>query len=79
MGDPPRPRPGTNWLEATEVVAFVQAELANDTSLEMRDLPGRVQERFGLRVHQRTIERALAEATKKPRTPAGGKDGMSAD
>ncbi len=63
---PKKPGPRGRHKLTPEVVAFVQGELAKDSSLEMRDLPRRVKERFGLMVHRRTIERALADAKKKP-------------
>ena len=68
---PKKPGPRGRHKLTPEVVAFVQGELAKDSSLEMRDLPRRVRERFGLKVHRRTIERALADAKKKPRATAG--------
>jgi hypothetical protein len=52
------------------VLTFVQEELAKKSSLEMRDLLQRVQERFGLMVHRRTVERALADSKKKPQAMA---------
>jgi transposase len=69
---PKKPGPRGRHKLRPEVVAFVRDELANDPSLEARDLPDRVRARFGLRVHRRTIERALADAKKKPRRPTGG-------
>lgn len=68
---PKKPGPRGRHKLTPEVVAFVKGELAKDSSLEMRDLPRRVRERFGLVVHRRTIERALTDAKKKPRTTAG--------
>jgi len=65
---PKKPGPRGRHKLTPEVLAFVREELAEDPSPEMRELPDRVQERFGLRVHQRTIERALSDAKKKPRT-----------
>ncbi len=65
---PKKPGPRGRHKLTPEVLAFVREELAEDPSPEMRELPDRVQERFGLRVHQRTIERALSDAKKKPQT-----------
>lgn len=66
---PKKPGPRGRHKLTPEVMAMVQEELANDPSLEVRDLPDRVRERFGLRVHRRTIERALADAKKNPQIP----------
>jgi transposase len=49
-----------------EVMAFVQA-LRTEEAVAARALARRVQERFGVRVHPRSIERALRRAEKKPR------------
>jgi transposase len=68
---PKKPGPRGRHKLTPEVVTFVRDELAKDPSMEARDLPDRVRARFGLRVHRRTIERALAGAKKKPRRPAG--------
>ena len=65
---PKKPGPRGRHKLTPEVLAFVREELAKDPSPEMRELPDRVQEHFGLRVHQRTIERALSDAKKKLRT-----------
>jgi transposase len=48
------------------VMAFVQA-LRAEESVAARALAQRVQERFGVHVHPRSIERALRRAEKKPR------------
>lgn len=48
------------------VLAFIQALRAAE-GLGARRLARRVQERFGVRVHPRSIERALRRAEKKPR------------
>lgn len=62
---PKKPGPRGRHKLTPEVLAFVRKELANEPSPNMRELPDRVRERFGLRVHQRTIERALADEKKK--------------
>ncbi len=64
---PKKPGPHGRHKLSPEVLAYVQEELAKEPSPQMRELPDRVHTRFGLRVHQRTIERALADAKKKPR------------
>ena len=65
---PKKPGPRGRHKLTPEVLAFVREELANDPSPNMRELPDRVWKRFGLRVHQRTIERALADSKKKLQT-----------
>jgi transposase len=67
---PKKPGPRGRHKLTPEVMAFVREELARDGSLQGRDLPDRVRERFGLRVHQRTIERALDKVKKKRRASA---------
>jgi transposase len=49
------------------VVAFLRARRAGDASLRTGELVRLVRERFALRVHPRSIERALARPEKKPR------------
>ena len=49
-----------------KVLAFIQEVLAKESDLDAAALAERVQEQLGLRLHPRTIERALA-ATKKKR------------
>jgi len=48
-----------------EVMDFVARALAKDPSLDGATLAERVEQQLGLRVHSRTIERALARAKKK--------------
>lgn len=48
-----------------EVMVFIEQALTNDRSLLARDLAALVEERFGVRVHPRTIERRLAPVQKK--------------
>lgn len=49
----------------TEVLAVVQQARAEDASLRATDLARLVEDRFGLTVHARSIERALERAEKK--------------
>lgn len=51
----------------TDVVAFLRERLAGDESLRASGLVRLVRERFALRVHPRSIERALARPEKKQR------------
>ena len=48
-----------------EVMDFVARALTKDPSLDGATLAERVEQQLGLRVHPRTIERALARAKKK--------------
>lgn len=49
----------------TDVVSFLSQELAKTPSLKSLELARRVQERFGRKVHPRSVERALARHGKK--------------
>jgi transposase len=51
-----------------EVMDFVVALLKEEPSLKTADLVSRIQERYGLTVHRRTIERALLRSQKKRQT-----------
>jgi transposase len=52
-----------------EVMVFLDQARAAAPELSSRDLAGRVQERFGLAVHPRSIERAFERRLKKPPSP----------
>jgi len=54
----PGPRRGHKLTEG--VCAFAQAQLAADPALRAADLVEPIEQRFGVRVHPRSIERALA-------------------
>jgi transposase len=59
---PARPGPrGAHKLTA-EVVTFARERRANDPGLSSAALVGLIGERFGVRVHRRSVERALARA-----------------
>jgi transposase len=47
------------------VMAFVVSELAAEASLRAPELAARIKERFGVEVHPRSIDRALARRQKK--------------
>ena len=51
----------------TEVIDFLQGELSEEPSLSAAELARRIQKRFELQVHPRSIERALARQEKKQR------------
>jgi transposase len=50
---------------STEVVAFILQILEAEPALRMAELPQRVAQQFGVSVHLRSIERALARERKK--------------
>jgi len=50
----------------TEVMAFVRQMRQADSSLRPDDLAIRIQEKYGITVHPRSIERALVRSQKKP-------------
>lgn len=64
---PARPGPRRPHKLTDEVVAFAHERLAADASLRPAGLVDAIYERFGVRVHPRSIERALA----RDRQPAG--------
>ena len=64
---PQKPGPRTSHKLSTEVMDFLQQELSATPSLDSSELARRVQERFGRKVHPRSVERALARRKKKDR------------
>lgn len=62
---PARPGPRRAHKLSEEVVAYVRQRLEADPSLRSPDLVVLIEERFGLRVHPRSIERAL---TRRPKS-----------
>lgn len=56
--DKPGPRKGHKLTD--EVCAFAEARLAADLGLRPADLVAPIEQSFGVRVHPRSIERALA-------------------
>jgi transposase len=67
---PARPGPRRAHKLNDEVVAFAQERLASDPSVRAADLVDAIAERFGIRVHPRSVERALARAT-RPKSGGG--------
>jgi transposase len=59
------PRGGHKLTDA--VLTFVDGERAADASLSAAALVDRIEARFGVRVHPRSLERALARRAKKGR------------
>ena len=62
---PKRPGPRRSHKLSTEVVDFLQRERSADASLSSSELARRILERFGRKVHPRSVERALARQEKK--------------
>jgi len=65
---PARPGPRRAHKLTDEIVAFAAAALAADPSLGAAALANVIAERFGVRVHPRSVARALARAT-QPKRP----------
>jgi transposase len=66
---PARPGPRRAHKLNDEVVAYAHAQLEADPSLRSVDLVTLIEERFGIRVHPRSVERALA---RQPRPKSDG-------
>ena len=64
---PSRPGPTRVHKLSRDVMAVVRERLAADDSLRSADLAASIAERFGLSVHPRSVERALARRVKKGR------------
>jgi transposase len=67
---PSRPGPRRAHKLNDEVVAFARERLDADPSLRPSDLVDAIDEHFGVRVHPRSVERALARA-KRPKSGGG--------
>ena len=50
-----------------DVLAFIREARQEDPSLHLPVLVSRIRDRYGISVHPRSIERALARSQKKPR------------
>jgi transposase len=61
---PARPGPRRAHKMSEEVVAFAQERLEADPGLRAGDLVGLIEDRFGVQVHPRSVERALTRATR---------------
>ena len=64
---PKRPGPKRAHKLTEEVMAFIDEALEKDHAIGSEELSRRVEGRFGLPVHPRSIERALARREKKRR------------
>ena len=61
---PARPGPRRAHKMSAEVVAFAQERLEAEPGLRAADLVELIEDRFGVRVHPRSIERALERAAR---------------
>ncbi len=57
---PARPGPRGGHKLTGEILAWAEEQLAADPGLRPAQLPDRIEEAFGVRVHPRSVERALA-------------------
>ena len=57
---PARPGPRGAHKLTEEILAWAQEQLAADPALRPAQLPDRIEDAFGVRVHPRSVERALA-------------------
>ena len=62
---PKKPGPRRSHKLGSEVLDFLQRERSTDASVNSHELAQRVKQRFGLEVHRRSVERALARRGKK--------------
>ena len=66
---PQRPGPRHAHKLSAEVVEVLEQALARDSTLNSAQLARLVEERFGVRVHRRSVERALARRKKGLQVP----------
>lgn len=59
---PARPGPRRAHKLTDEIVDFARSRRADDPTLRLSDLAAAITARFGVRVHPRSVERALARA-----------------
>ena len=78
---PARPGPRGGHKLTEQILAWAEQRLAADPGLRPAQLPDRIEESFGVRVHPRSVERALARrrerhsksrGTARPRDAEGG-------
>jgi transposase len=74
---PARPGPRGGHKLTGQILAWAEQQLAADPALRPAQLPDRIEEAFGVRVHPRSVEKALArrrERHSKSRGPARPRD-----
>jgi transposase len=69
---PQRPGPKRAHKLSEEALAFCQERLRSDPKLKPRDLVVQIAERYGVQVHPRSIEKALARQEAGARSPKSG-------
>ena len=78
---PARPGPRGGHKLTAEVLAWAEGQLAADPVLRPAQLPGLIEDAFGVRMHPRSVERALARrrerhsksrGTDRPQDAEGG-------
>ena len=78
---PARPGPRAGHKLTEEILAWAEEQLAAGPALRPAQLPDRIEEAFGVRVHPRSVEKALARrrehrsksrGTDRPRDAEGG-------
>src|SRR6266704_875908 len=57
---PARPGPRGGHKLTEQILAWAEEQLAGDPALRPAQLPDRIEEAFGVRVHPRSVEKALA-------------------
>lgn len=62
---PQKPGPRRAHKLDADVMDFLEQQRSEDSSLKVRELARRIEDRFGRKVHPRSIERALARQEKK--------------
>ena len=65
---PAKPGPKGAHKLTGEVCAFAEHALAADAGLRAKDLVGPIEDAFGVRVHPRSIERALARRRRRSKS-----------
>jgi transposase len=65
---PARPGPRGGHKLTGEILAWAEEQLAADPALRAGRLAGPIAEQFGVRVHPRSIERALARRREHPKS-----------
>lgn len=68
---PAKPGPRAAHKLTAEIVAFAAERAADDPQLRSTDLAAAIAERFGVRVHPRSVERALSRAAARERKNSG--------